>query len=73
MNRELQRACEVVAGKVCEVGLIVDIVDFDLVGFTPLKVILDVKALDPAWAQVVHDDLGHAKALPLGPLLAIED
>jgi len=36
-------------------------------------VILHVKALNPAGAQVVHDDFCHADALPLRSCLAIED
>lgn len=59
--------------EVCQVRFIIDIVDLNLVDLAPLEVILHIKALDPAGAQVVHDDLCHANALPLCPCLAIED
>ena len=59
--------------KICEVGLIINVIHLDLVCFTPLEVVLHVEAFDPAWAQVVHDDFSHADTLPLSARLSIEN
>ena len=73
VDGELERAGEVVSGQVADIALVVDVVDLQLELLPPLKVILHVEALDPDRIQVVHDDLSHAEALPLGAHLLVKD
>ena len=73
MDRKFERPSEVVPSKICQVRLIINIIYLDLVELAPFEVILHVKALDPARAQVVVDDLRHTDALPLSACLAVEN
>jgi len=73
VDGEFERANEVVTGKVVEVVHVIDVVNLDLELFAALKVVLDIEALHPSGSQVVHDDFGHANALPLSAYLFGED
>ena len=73
MDRKLDTASEVMPRQILHILLIVDIVHFHLEVLPLLKVILHVKALDPGWIQVVHDNLCHAQFLPLVTDLLVKD
>ena len=73
VDGELDGAGEVVAGQVADVFLVIDVVDLDLKVLALLEVILHIEALYPLWAQVIHNDLGHAQSLPLVPDLLVKD
>ena len=73
MDRELEGADIVVASKVVQIVFVVDVVDLDLVGLALFEVVLDIEALHPGGVEVVHDNLCHAKSLPLVAHLLVED
>ena len=52
--------------------MVINIINFDLVVLTLLKVILDIERFDPGRTQVVHDHLSDSESVPLLSLLAIE-
>jgi len=62
-----------VASEVVQIFLVIHVVDLDSKVLTLLKVILNVKALNPDWVQVVHDDLCHTDFLPLLANLLVKD
>lgn len=73
VDGEFERSREIMVSKVLQVLEVVDIIDFNLVVLSLLKVVLDVEGLDPGRAEVVHDDFGHADSEPLSSLLTVED
>ena len=73
VDREFTGANMVVSSEVIQIVHVVNIVDFDLEVLSFLEVILHVEALNPGRRQVVHDHFSHAKPLPLGASLLIED
>lgn len=72
MDGKFDVANFVVASEVVEIVHVIDIVHLDLELLSLLEVILDVEGLNPDGVEVVHDDLGHADALPLVAHLLVE-
>ena len=63
---------EIMAGKVCEIIKVVYVIDFDLIVFTLLKMILYIETLDPNRVQVIHDDFCHTDSVPLVTRLPVK-
>ena len=59
--------------QVVDVLLVINVVDFNLKVLTLLEMILHIKALNPLWVQVIHNDLSHAQFLPLVTNLLVKD
>ena len=73
MDGELKLAGQVVPAEVIKIVKVVDVVNYDLVVLSLLKVIGHFKVLHPFRVQVVHDDLRLANFFPLRALFFKEN
>jgi len=72
MEGKLKLSNQIVTGPSCKVLEIVDVIHSHPEYLLLLEFVLDIKALHPFGAEIVHDDLRHTKHLPHVTFLLVE-